>query len=257
MKVRDLLYGAYERGLARQLEPDRVPRHVGVILDGNRRWAKAAGAPTSRGHRAGADKIDELLGWCEEVGVEHVTLWLLSTDNLARPTAELRPLMTIIENTVAMSIASTAAVDDAADADSPSDSSGPRSSAPIDGLAMNPSTRVVRVMPSWHAESWVESRRCEVSTERAPGSPASTARCTAGRSRATSENSAATNRAVPTVRTTPRSSSSHAVMIGPSYGEGGSFPLAGHLGTEAVHRGVDPDVTWGCKDRGMTPRGTP
>jgi short-chain Z-isoprenyl diphosphate synthase len=100
MKVRDLLYGAYERGLARQLEPDRVPRHVGVILDGNRRWAKAAGAPTSRGHRAGADKIDELLGWCEEVGVEHVTLWLLSTDNLARPTAELRPLMTIIENTV-------------------------------------------------------------------------------------------------------------------------------------------------------------
>ena len=100
MKVRDLLYGAYERGLARQLDPDRVPRHVGVILDGNRRWAKAAGAPTSRGHRAGADKIDELLGWCEEVGVEHVTLWLLSTDNLARPTAELRPLMTIIENTV-------------------------------------------------------------------------------------------------------------------------------------------------------------
>ena len=100
MKVRDLLYGAYERGLARQLESDRVPRHVGVILDGNRRWAKAAGAPTSRGHRAGADKIDELLGWCEEVGVEHVTLWLLSTDNLARPTAELRPLMTIIENTV-------------------------------------------------------------------------------------------------------------------------------------------------------------
>ena len=50
--------------------------------------------------RAGADKIDELLGWCEEVGVEHVTLWLLSTDNLARPVAELRPLMTIIENTV-------------------------------------------------------------------------------------------------------------------------------------------------------------
>jgi short-chain Z-isoprenyl diphosphate synthase len=100
MRVRDLVYGAYERRLTRQLDPDRVPRHVGVILDGNRRWAKAAGAPTSRGHRAGADKIDELLGWCEEVGVDHVTLWLLSTDNLARPVAELRPLMTIIENTV-------------------------------------------------------------------------------------------------------------------------------------------------------------
>jgi short-chain Z-isoprenyl diphosphate synthase len=100
MNLRDLVYGAYERRLARHLDRDRVPRHVGVILDGNRRWAKAAGAPTSRGHRAGADKIDELLGWCEEVGVEHVTLWLLSTDNLARPVAELRPLMTIIENTV-------------------------------------------------------------------------------------------------------------------------------------------------------------
>jgi short-chain Z-isoprenyl diphosphate synthase len=100
MKLRDLVYGAYERRLAHHLDRDRVPRHVGVILDGNRRWAKAAGAPTSRGHRAGADKIDELLGWCEEMGVEHVTLWLLSTDNLARPVAELRPLMTIIENTV-------------------------------------------------------------------------------------------------------------------------------------------------------------
>ena len=131
---------------------------------------------------------------------------------------------TIIEKTVAMSIASTEAVEEAADSDSPSDCNGPSSSAPIDGLAMKPSTRVVRVMPSWHAESCVESLRCEVSTERAPGSPASTARCTAGRSRATSENSAATNRAVPTVRTTPRSSSSHGVMIGPSYGEPAPFP---------------------------------
>ena len=59
MKLRDLAYGAYERRLTRHLDSHRVPRHVGVILDGNRRWAKAAGAPTSRGHRAGADKIDE------------------------------------------------------------------------------------------------------------------------------------------------------------------------------------------------------
>ena len=125
---------------------------------------------------------------------------------------------TIIENTVAISMARTEATDEAVDSDRPSCWSGPMSSTPIDGLAMKPSTRVVRVMPSWQAESWVESRRCEVSTDRAPGSPASTALCTVGRSRATSENSAATNRAVPTVRTTPRSSSSHGVMIGPSYG---------------------------------------
>ncbi|HYJ77116.1 MAG TPA: isoprenyl transferase, partial [Actinomycetes bacterium] len=71
-----------------------------VILDGNRRWAKASGAPKSRGWRAGADKVQELLGWCDEVGVEVVTLWLLSTDNLNRPPSELTPLMAIIEGLV-------------------------------------------------------------------------------------------------------------------------------------------------------------
>ena len=55
------------------------------MLDGNRRWAKAVGADTAHGHRAGAANIEPLLGWCEEVGVEVVTLWLLSTDNLNRP----------------------------------------------------------------------------------------------------------------------------------------------------------------------------
>jgi short-chain Z-isoprenyl diphosphate synthase len=98
--VRDLLYGFYSKRIAAALDPDQIPRHVGVILDGNRRWAKASGAPKSRGWRAGADKVEELLGWCEEVGVEVVTLWLLSTDNLNRPTSELTPLLTIIEGLV-------------------------------------------------------------------------------------------------------------------------------------------------------------
>ena len=64
-----------------------------------------------------------------------------------------------------MSIARTEAVDAAADDDSPRSSSGPRSSAPIDGLAMKPRTSVVSVMPSWHAESWVDSLRWEASTD--------------------------------------------------------------------------------------------
>jgi short-chain Z-isoprenyl diphosphate synthase len=55
---------------------------------------------TAHGHQAGADKIEEFLGWCDEVGVEVVTLWLLSTDNLSRPAAELDPLLRIIEETV-------------------------------------------------------------------------------------------------------------------------------------------------------------
>jgi short-chain Z-isoprenyl diphosphate synthase len=98
--VRDLAYQAYERRLLASLKDADTPRHVGVILDGNRRWAKASGSTPSTGHQAGAAKISELLGWCEESGVEVVTLWLLSTDNLARPADELAPLLGIIEAVV-------------------------------------------------------------------------------------------------------------------------------------------------------------
>jgi short-chain Z-isoprenyl diphosphate synthase len=98
--VRDLLYGFYAKRIKAALDPEQIPRHVGVILDGNRRWAKASGAPKSRGWRAGADKVEEVLDWCDEVGVEVVTLFLLSTDNLTRPASELRPLMAIIEGLV-------------------------------------------------------------------------------------------------------------------------------------------------------------
>jgi short-chain Z-isoprenyl diphosphate synthase len=98
--VRDLLYVLYERRLFRQLQGKPVPRHVGVILDGNRRWARAAGEDVAHGHRRGADKIEELLRWCTETGVELVTLWLLSTDNLTRPRSELDHLLRIIEGVV-------------------------------------------------------------------------------------------------------------------------------------------------------------
>ena len=100
MGLRDLLYGAYARRVALSLDHEQIPRHVGVILDGNRRWAKAYGEHATTGHRRGADKIHELLGWCEELDVEVVTLWLLSTDNLNRPTSELEPLLGIIEQAV-------------------------------------------------------------------------------------------------------------------------------------------------------------
>ena len=100
MGVADLVYGVYEARLKASLDPTRIPRHVGVILDGNRRWAAVQGNSTAAGHRAGAQKIEDFLGWCEEAGVEVVTLWLLSTDNLARPSGELEPLLRIIEGTV-------------------------------------------------------------------------------------------------------------------------------------------------------------
>jgi short-chain Z-isoprenyl diphosphate synthase len=100
MGLSHVLYGAYERRLASSLPDGGIPRHVGVILDGNRRWAREVGKTTAGGHQAGADKIETFLGWCEEVGVEVVTLWLLSTDNLGRPQEELAPLLAIIEDTV-------------------------------------------------------------------------------------------------------------------------------------------------------------
>ena len=100
MGLRDVVYGAYERRILAQTPPERRPRHVGVILDGNRRWALLQGSTSSEGHRAGAAKIVEFLGWCDEAGVEVVTLWILSTDNLSCPAAELESLMTIIEDTV-------------------------------------------------------------------------------------------------------------------------------------------------------------
>jgi short-chain Z-isoprenyl diphosphate synthase len=101
MNVRDLVYRLYARRLEASLSPQAIPRHVGVMCDGNRRWARSAGkTDVSGGHQAGADKIFELLGWCREVGVEVVTLWLLSTDNLERASDELGPLLRIIEDTV-------------------------------------------------------------------------------------------------------------------------------------------------------------
>ncbi|MCL2803295.1 MAG: isoprenyl transferase [Micrococcales bacterium] len=100
MQLSGSLYRWYEGRLKAALPQDAMPRHVGVILDGNRRWARAAGEGAAAGHRAGADKIAEFLTWSEDVGVEMVTLWMLSTDNLARPATELEELVTIIEQAV-------------------------------------------------------------------------------------------------------------------------------------------------------------
>ncbi len=96
----NLLYSIYERRLQRSLQGAPVPRHVAVILDGNRRWAKALGSEPRVGHQAGADRILEFLEWSEESGVEVVTLWMLSTENLARDEEELRQLLGIITSTV-------------------------------------------------------------------------------------------------------------------------------------------------------------
>src|SRR5699024_10624127 len=95
------LYRLYERRLKRELDKSvPVPRHVGVITDGNRRWAREFGATTADGHRAGAAKIVEFLGWCFEIDVEIVTLYVLSKENLARSAEEVSILIEIISDLV-------------------------------------------------------------------------------------------------------------------------------------------------------------
>ncbi len=98
--LRRVLYPAYEARMVRRLPPESLPKHIGVMLDGNRRWARSVGADTAHGHRAGAANIEPVLQWSEEVGIEVVTLWLLSTDNLNRRPDELTPLLRIIEDAV-------------------------------------------------------------------------------------------------------------------------------------------------------------
>lgn len=95
--IRALTFPAYEASLARDLRGKPTPRHVAVMCDGNRRWAREAGfIDVSHGHRAGARKISELVTWCGERGIELVTVYLLSTENLKRSPEELELLCQII-----------------------------------------------------------------------------------------------------------------------------------------------------------------
>lgn len=98
--MRNLVYRLYESLLERNLVSADLPRHIGVMVDGNRRWAQLQGFDRAgHGHAAGAKKIVDFLGWCSELGIEHTTIYLLSTDNLiGRSTEELKELIDIIVN---------------------------------------------------------------------------------------------------------------------------------------------------------------
>jgi len=92
------VYKLYERWLWRQIRGGAMPSHIAVILDGNRRWARRRGYPPWFGHRRGAEKVREFLGWCLDLGIETVTLYVLSTENLRRDPRELSELLKIIES---------------------------------------------------------------------------------------------------------------------------------------------------------------
>jgi short-chain Z-isoprenyl diphosphate synthase len=94
-----LLYRLYERRLLARLRGGPLPRHIGLILDGNRRFARQLGlVDVIQGHERGAAKLEAALGWFEELGIRMVTIWILSTENLQRPPEEVAGLTRLIGN---------------------------------------------------------------------------------------------------------------------------------------------------------------
>ena len=93
-----IVYRLYEKGIREGLKRDALPHHVAMIVDGNRRWARQRLLESAaHGHRAGAAKIQEFLGWCDDLDIRVVTLYLLSNDNLTgRASDELNELFEII-----------------------------------------------------------------------------------------------------------------------------------------------------------------
>ncbi|GAC84484.1 hypothetical protein GP2_023_00070 [Gordonia paraffinivorans NBRC 108238] len=100
-RVRGGLLRVYEQRLIQLTDSQKLPRHVAIMCDGNRRWAREAGfEDVSHGHRVGARRIADMLGWCSELGIGTVTLYLLSTENLGRASDELDALMEIVPDIV-------------------------------------------------------------------------------------------------------------------------------------------------------------
>lgn len=87
------LYRWYEHILSRQVTGEAVPAHIGLILDGNRRFARDMGLEATRGHQFGVNKLREVLEWCLDLGVQHVTLYVFSTENFGRAPAEVECLL--------------------------------------------------------------------------------------------------------------------------------------------------------------------
>lgn len=80
-----------------ELKPERLPRHLAIIMDGNGRWAERQGLPRLEGHRRGAESVRTITEVCAELGIEHLTLYCLSSENWKRPQSEIDFLMHLLE----------------------------------------------------------------------------------------------------------------------------------------------------------------
>lgn len=80
--------------------PEKVPTHIGIIMDGNGRWALSRGLPRMAGHRAGTENLRRIIEACIEFGIRYLTIYAFSTENWGRPTAEVQGLLRIFENVI-------------------------------------------------------------------------------------------------------------------------------------------------------------
>ncbi|MCU0627950.1 MAG: polyprenyl diphosphate synthase [Methanoregulaceae archaeon] len=93
--LRNFLEPVYERSLIAQIR--HIPCHVAIIQDGNRRFATARGIVRQEGHRAGADRTEQVLDWAREMGIRHITLYSFSTENLLRDEGEVKDLFELFK----------------------------------------------------------------------------------------------------------------------------------------------------------------
>ncbi|MEM2868885.1 MAG: polyprenyl diphosphate synthase [Thermoplasmata archaeon] len=95
--ISDIAYQAYENALFKEVKAGPIPRHVAIIMDGNRRFAMEMGLDPVSGHIAGREKLEELVGWCLDVGIRILTVYAFSTENLKRNPEEVKALMDLFE----------------------------------------------------------------------------------------------------------------------------------------------------------------
>ena len=81
-----------------EFSKDNMPKHIGIIMDGNRRWAKAKGVPISYGHREGAKTLEKIVRYANKIGLENITVFAFSTENWKRTEDEVKSLMMLLQN---------------------------------------------------------------------------------------------------------------------------------------------------------------
>lgn len=81
-----------------EFKKENMPRHIGIIMDGNRRWAKAQGKPISLGHKEGAKTLEKIVRYANKIGLEYITVYAFSTENWKRAEEEVKALMMLLQN---------------------------------------------------------------------------------------------------------------------------------------------------------------